>query len=172
MTELSDPTALSDAEREVLDRLAPAFLEALALREAGHVDRAEERLLDLLKVEPRLPEPRMELARILLDTDRVSEAEPHAREALRQLEAGGQWTDDLPEHVVTSMAHALVAEILRRRIEDDDVVFGDPETFRALVSEAKAHFQAAATLDPTDATASYYALFLGPQGREASSADA
>lgn len=172
MTEPFDPNALSDAEQEVLDRLAPEFFKALALRDAGHVDRAEEMLLEILKVEPRLPEPRMELARILLDTDRLGEAEPHAREALQHLTAGGQWTDDLPEHVVRSMAHALLAEILRRRVEDDDVVFGDAETFRALVAEAKAHFQAAANLDPTDATASYYALFLGPAGRETTDPDA
>ena len=148
-----------------LAALEPRFLVALSRREAGDVDAAEEELRSILRVEPRLPEPHHELARILLDTDRLEDAEVHAREALRQIEAGGQRTDEIPEEVLQSLAHATLAEILRRRADDDDVIFGDEHTFRALVDEARRHFARAAELDPRDETASYHAFFLGMQGK-------
>lgn len=164
-----DPASL---EQPTLDALAPRFLSALAAREAGRVDAAEDTLRDILRQEPRLPEPRLELARLLLDTDRLGEAEEHARQALDHLEAGGQWTDDLPDEVVQSVAHATLAEILRRRADEDDVIFGAPEAFKALVDEAKLHFRRAAELDPSDDTASYYAFFLGPESERGRAAEA
>lgn len=151
------------SEQRVLDDLSKQFLAALGKKEAGDFDAAEEALHAILKVEPRLAEPRMELARILLETDRVADAEPHAREALEQLERDGQWIDDIPDEVVKGIAHALLAEILRRRADEDDVLFGDPDTWRALIDESKAHFAEAAELDPSDATSSYYAFFLGKE---------
>jgi len=154
----------TDAEEAALKALGPRFMEALAAKDAGSVDAAEETLLAILKQEPRLPEPRMELARIHLDTERIESAEAHARTALEHLEAGGQWTDMLPEDVVKSVAHALLAEILRRRLEDDAVIFGDPAEFKALLAESKTHFSRARELDPTDETSSFYAFFLGPEG--------
>lgn len=152
-------------EAEVMADLAARFLQAIQDKDRGDLDRAEEQLRDILRVEPRLAEPHMELSRILLDTDRLPEAEPHAREALTQLERGGQWTEDVPESVLRGLAHALLAEILRRRADEDDVLFGDPEAFHALVREAQEHFQRAAALDPDDSYSSYHAFFLGdPQG--------
>lgn len=147
-----------------LAALEPRFLAALSRREAGDLDAAEEELRSILRVEPRLPEPHLELSRILLDTDRLDDAEVHAREALRLVEAGGQWTDEIPEEVLQSLVHATLAEVLRRRADDDDVIFGDEHTFRALVDEARRHFARAAELDPRDETASYHAFFLGMQG--------
>lgn len=153
-----------EQEQKALDELSQQFLGALAAKDRGDIDRAEESLRAVLKVEPRLPEPRMELARILLDSDRVADAESHARQALEHLENGGQWTDELPENVVSGLAHALLAEVLRRRADEDDVIFGDPEVFKALVDESKQHFEAAAELDPDDSYSSYYAFFLGEDG--------
>jgi len=154
----------TDLEEDALASLGPRFLQALGLKEAGRVDDAEEALVAILKEEPRLPEPRMELARIHLDTERIDTAEEHARTALEHLESGGQWTDMLPEEVLLSVAHALLAEILRRRLEEDAVIFGDPAEFKALLAESKTHFARARELDPTDETSSYYAFFLGPEG--------
>ena len=151
-------------EQAVLDGLAPRFLAALAAKDAGKIDHAEEELRAILAIEPRLPEPRLELARILLDTDRLADAEPHARQALEGLQQGGQWTDDLPADVVTGLAHALLAEVLRRRADEDDVLFGDPDTFHALVKESRVHFEQAAKLDPDDSYSSYHAFFLGTPG--------
>ena len=157
----------SDPGEALLEALGQRFLAALGAKDAGRLDRAEDELVAILKVEPRLPEPRMELARLLLDSDRLHDAEPHAREALASLEAGGQWTDEVPENVVRAMAHALLAEILRRIADEDDVIFGDPERFRALLAESKHHFEVAAGLDPDDSTSSFYAFFLGEAGHRA-----
>lgn len=155
------PPASSPDEEAALAALAPRFLAALQLKDAGRLDEAEDILREILRSEPRLPEPHLELARILLDTDRLDQAEAHAREGLAHLEAGGQWTEDLPAQVVTALAHALLAEVLRRRADEDDVVFGDPDTFRALLEESRAHFEKAAALDPDDSYSSYHAFFLG-----------
>lgn len=152
-------------EAEQLALLQTRFVEALRLKDAGKLDDAEDIFREILAKEPRLPEPRMELARVLLDTERITDAEAHAREALAQLEAGGQWTDDLAEEVVQALCHGLLAEILRRRADADDVIFGDPAAFRALVEESKQHFERAAALDPSDEYSSYYAFFLGQPDR-------
>ncbi|MEZ4236167.1 MAG: hypothetical protein R3F59_08390 [Myxococcota bacterium] len=159
---MTDP---EEHEARELERLSAAFLGALAARERGDLDRAEDELRAIIRAEPRLAEPRLELGRILLDTDRLADAEDQAREGLQILEAGGQWIDDLPDHVTLSIAHALLAEILRRKADEDDVIFGDPDTFRAMVAEAKAHFAKASELDPSEEYASYYAFFLGDPAR-------
>jgi hypothetical protein len=66
--------------------------------------------------------------------------------------------------VVEAIAHALLAEILRRRADDDDVIFGDADAWKALVAESEAEFEKAAALDPADEYASYHAFFLGVPG--------
>jgi len=155
-----------DSESRHLDVLARRFLAALDHKEAGRLDRAEDDLRAILRIEPRLAEPRMELARILLDTDRLEEAEDNAREALAVLDSGGQWTDELPENVVAAIAHATLAEVLRRKADEDDVIFGDPAEFHAMVKEAKDHFARAAELDPNEEYGSYHAFFLGMPGQK------
>jgi len=165
-----DPRAATH-EAERLADLAERFTAALSDLAAGRVDRAEETLVAILRAEPRLPEPRMELARIFLETERLGDAEEHARLALEHLERGGRWTDSLPPGVVEAIAHALLAEVLRRRLEDDDVIFGDPARFKAMLSESRQLFAAAHSLDPTDETSSYYAYFLGAQATPSGLAD-
>ncbi len=148
-------------EDEALEELARRFLTALAAKDSGRVDEAEQALRGVLSVEPRLPEPRLELARILLDTDRLDGAEEEAREALEQLELTGPWSEDLEPDVIAALGKALLAECLRRKAEEDDVVFGDPVRFKAIVEEARALFAEAARLDPSDEYSSYHAFFLG-----------
>lgn len=155
-----DDRPADDPEQLLLDALGQRFLAALALRERD-VDRAEDELRAIVRTEPRLGEPRLELARILLDTDRLDDAEDQAREALAVFQGGGQWIDDLPEATVLAIAHATLAEVLRRKADEDDVIFGDPEVFRRMVAEAKDHFARAAELDPAEEHSSYYAFFLG-----------
>jgi tetratricopeptide (TPR) repeat protein len=161
-----------DAERDVLDQLAGLFVRALDARERGDIDDAEDLLREIIRREPRLAEPHMELARICLDTDRLADAEPHAREALAHLAAGGPWTEDLPENVVQALAHALLAEVLRRRADEEDLIFGDAAAYKAVVHEARAHFQLAHKLDPSDEYSSYHAFFLGiPAKKQGADAD-
>jgi len=151
-------------EEAELDALGDRFLDALKAKRDGQMDAAEDALRAILKIEPRLPEPRMELARILLDTDRLEEAEAQAREARQYLEDDGQWTEDLPTHTVLALCYALIAEILRRRADEDNIIFGDPDAFRAIVEESQQLFSKASELDPSDEYASYHAFFLGAKG--------
>ena len=155
---------VDERESAALKELEDRFIQAVTQKDQGKLDDAEEAFREILRVEPRLPEPRLELARLLLDTDRLDEAEEHAREALQHLEAGGQWIDDLSEETVLALSHALLAEVLRRRADEDSVIFGDPETYKRLVAESRKHFETAAALDPSDEYSSYHAFFLGKPG--------
>lgn len=145
-----------------LEALGARFMAALADKDGGRLDEAEESLREIVRQEPRLAEPHLELARILLDTDRLSEAEEHAREGIDHLAATGPWVEELPANVLEALAQRILAEALRRRADEDDVIFGDPETFHRLVRDSKAAFARAAELDPSDEYSNYYAFFLGP----------
>jgi tetratricopeptide (TPR) repeat protein len=147
-----------------LAALAPRFLAALQKRNAGQVDAALEAFNDILKIEPRIAEPRMEIARIFLEMGRLEDAEAEVREAIRILELGGQWTEDLPEHIVLAVAWALFGEILKEKASSDEVVFGDPATFTSLLEQSRAAFARAAELDPSDTQSAVTALELGGEG--------
>ncbi|HND32012.1 MAG TPA: tetratricopeptide repeat protein, partial [Myxococcota bacterium] len=76
-----------------LQQLEVEFMAALELRTKGKSDEARQKLENVLRVDPRLPEPRLEMARIYLETQRLEDAETEAREALSLLQAGGQWVE-------------------------------------------------------------------------------
>ncbi|MSQ03261.1 MAG: hypothetical protein EXR71_15445 [Myxococcales bacterium] len=152
---------LDGAPEAHLADLGPRFMAALEARSAGRVDVAIEGLLGILRAEPRLAEPRMELGRIYLDMERLDEAEAEAREAIRILEAGGAWTEELPENVVTALAWALLGEVLKELAASDDVVFGeDPARFAELLVQSRAAFARAHALDPTDSVSGVTAAEL------------
>lgn len=147
-------------EETHLKVLEALFMGALEVRRRGDVDKAVELLNDVLKGEPRLAEPRLELGRIQLEMGRLDEAEEQTRQALAVLQAGGQWVDEIPENVMLSLAHNQLAELLRRRAESDEVVFGDPEVFKALLKEAQQHFDTAGKLDPSNEHAGFFAFHM------------
>lgn len=149
-----DPTQADEAH---LAALGQRFLGALALMRKGDVDGAADELRAVLRAEPRLAEPRLELARLLLETDQPEEAAEEALEAARILEGGGQWTEDVPEHVLQGMAWDLHGEALRRQADREEVIFGDPAQWRALVDQSRQSFQKAAALDPDNAHAAWWA---------------
>lgn len=148
-------TESSDTDTH-LDGLNQRFLEALALREKHDVDGAAEALRGILKVEPRLAEPRLELARILLDIGQADVAEEESREAIRILEGGGQWTDDLPEPVLQSLAWDLLGECIRTQTDSDEMVFGDPAVWVARLGQARDAYRRAAELDPENSHAVWW----------------
>ena len=111
----------------------------------------------ILTAEPRLAEPRIEPARILIETSQLKEAEAEVREAIRILENGGQWVDGFTENQVLSVAYGILAEVLRVLAEGDDLVFGDPEVWRNVVDESHAAFRKARELDLENAHADYWA---------------
>ncbi|MFH1469376.1 MAG: hypothetical protein ABIO70_33635 [Pseudomonadota bacterium] len=141
--------------------LGERFMQAMDLLQKGEQDRAMELLRAILVVEPRLAEPHLEIARILLDGGQLREARAEAEEGLRLLESGGRWVEDLDEAVLLGLAHGLVAEILRQIADTDEVIFGDPKVFKGITRRARRHFAKAAALDPENHHASYHAFFLG-----------
>ena len=146
----------NDAEDHLKD-LDAQFMAGIEMFAKSDIDGGAECMRRILRVEPRLAEPRIELARVLVETDQLTEAEAEIREAIRILENGGQWIDLLPENEVQSVAYGLLAEILRKRAESDEVVFGDSTQWRAIVDESHAAFRKARELDPKNAHADYWA---------------
>ena len=146
-----------NAPEEHLTGLNEQFMDAIQRLEKKDIDGAAEQFRRILQVEPRLAEPRIELARILIETQQAEEAESEIREAIRTLENGGQWLESLPENQVLSVAYGLLAEALRIRAEDDAVVFGDADQWRGIVDESHAAFRKARKLDPDNAHAEYWA---------------
>lgn len=153
---------LEGAPEGHLTELGPRFMAALEARAAGRVDVAMESLLAILRAEPRLAEPRLELGRIYLEMGRHDDAEAEVREALRILMAGGAWTEDVPEHVVEALGWALLGEILKEQAATDEVVFGDdPARFQELIAASRAAFKRAHELDPSDSVSALTAAELG-----------
>ena len=150
------PTGQAPVEPH-LASLGDRFLGAMEAVRRGDVDRAADELRAILRVEPRLAEPRIELARLLLDTGQDEEAVEQAQEAVSILESGGQWTEELPEAVVRSVAWDIRGEALRRQADRDEIVFGDPERFKELLAASREAFRMAAELDPDNAHARYWA---------------
>ena len=151
-----------DGPESHLRGMGDRFLLALAAKEKNDIDTAADLLRSILRVDPRLAEPQMELARILMESEQLEEAEEYAREAVKLLEGGGQWTEDLPENVVLSAAWAVLAEVLRQRADTDEMVFGDAEAFAKLMAETRAAFVRAAELDPTNEHAVSWAYGFDP----------
>ena len=127
-----------------------AFMRAMELRRAGKGDEALRELEGIRRREPRYPEPHLEIGRILYEREQWEEAEAEVREAIRLLDLGGQWLDEIPEGAMQAMCWSLLGEVLKERAATDEVVFGDPEGFHALIRESRAAFERAAQLDPDD----------------------
>ena len=144
-------------EEAHLEGLDIQFMDGLKRMGAADFDGAAACFRRVLKCEPRLAEPRIELARILIETDCLREAEAEVREAIKILESGGQWIAQVEPHQISSIAYGILAEVLRLLAETDEVVFGDPEIWRNIVDEAHAAFRKARELDPDNAHADYWA---------------
>ena len=163
--------SLLDAPEEHLEALGQEFMAAMHAIEGGDVEAGEKALREILKVEPRLAEPRMELARLRLVAEDLETAESEARQAVALLDAGGQWNLDIPENVMVSLAHGLLGEVLRQKASTDAVLDGPAETFQAVLREAQLQFQVAADRDPENEHARYHAFHLGLQLDEDGSSD-
>lgn len=159
---------LDERPEEHLSQVSSRFLGALELVRRGDVDGAAEELRAVLRVEPRLAEPRLELARLLIATDQLEEAAEQAQEAVRILESGGRWTDELSDEVILSLALDLQGEALRLQADRDEIVFANPERWLELVTQARACFQRAAQLDPDNDHAAWWAggVDSAPAGEE------
>jgi hypothetical protein len=143
-----------------LEALAKKFMSAVVARNKGQVDDCRDLLLEIVKVEPRLPEPHLELAHIEMESGALDGAEAYARQGIDWLTKGGQWLATLEAHELVAHAHDLLGEVLRRRATSDEVVFGPEELFRELLNEARDEFSKARELDPNNEHAHYNDFFL------------
>ena len=143
-----------------LKKLEGRLMEALKLRRDGKTEQAADALRSILQVEPRLAEPRMELASIALQAGQLDEAEAQAEEAIQILNNGGQWTEELGEGVLLSLAWNLLGEALRQQADSDEIVFGNPERWQEIMEKAKNAFNQAEKLDPQNAHASAWSFGL------------
>jgi tetratricopeptide (TPR) repeat protein len=153
------PDLLEEPEAHLGD-LEGLFTAALLKLEEGDPEGAREDLEAILKVDPRLAEPRLELARLLLQADEFDQAEDQAREGLRILETGGQWAEGLDENVLLGHAWSLLGECLRCKAGTDEVLFGERDRWEALVQESKTAFEKAAAVDPSNSEAKNWAFGL------------
>lgn len=133
-----------------LPKLAQDFMVAMELVAKGKTEEARTLLEGIIRVEPRLPEPHLELGRIWLDAMRLEDAEEEVREAIRLLQQGGQWIESVEEPVMGAMAWSLLGEVLKEMATTDEVVFGPADRFQALIKESREAFAKASELDPDD----------------------
>ena len=87
---------LAQAEAAEIEPMQALFMAAMEHRQHGNPKKAEVCLLEIVKKEPRLPEPHLELAHIYHAQEQYDEARTHIEQAVQYLENGGQWLD-LPE---------------------------------------------------------------------------
>lgn len=130
-----------------LRELEAQWLEAMQLRQDGQDARAEELFRRILAREPRLAEPRLELAHIEMARGHLGDAEEHARMAVGVLERGGQWIDDIEPNRLLAFACNLLGEVLRQRAEELALA-EDRETFHKAWNGAADAFARAIALDP------------------------
>ena len=139
---------LAQAESAEIEPMQALFTAAMEQRQAGNTRKAEACLLEIVKKEPRLPEPHLELAHIYHSQELLDDARTHIEQAVQYLENGGQWLD-LPEDEILSMAYLIQGEIYRSMADQDEVVFGEQEVYIELVNRAKNAFKKANALDKT-----------------------
>ena len=137
-----------ESDRAVIEPLEPTMRKALALRQSGQEVEAEKLLREIIRTDPRLPEPRLELAHLAAMRDDWVEAEAQARLAVEQIRAGGQWIADLPPPTLLSFALNLLGETLVRPLEEGDLFLVDRPAFTVVWNEAAGIFEEAARLDP------------------------
>ena len=142
-----------ELEQAILDHLGEELDRALELRLEGKSAEAEKVLHDILETEPRLAEPRLELAHIFLEHRNLEEAENQARWAVELLRSYGPWTFELTGKQLLSYALTMHAEVLSTILDSDKEALEKPETLIAQWNEVAALFAEASELDPENQAA-------------------
>jgi len=155
-----DPTVAAEHH---LVPLGTKLAKAFTLRGEGKHDDAAELLREILQADPRLAEPRLELAHIAAERQDWEEAEEQARAAVDILRAGGQWTASLSPEQMLAFAINLLGEVVYRALQDGDLIFRDAVAFTARWNEAAAFFEEAAKLDPSNEDARHWAIHVRPR---------
>lgn len=150
-----------DVEREALVEMIPMLEGALELRRRGKVEQAERILRHILETEPRLAEPRLEIAHIAIGRTDLDEAEGQLRVAIDVLRSHGQWTLDVDPDALMSYALNFLGEVLISVFEDPDNDEFDEGLF-SIWNEAAGFFAEAAELDPQNEDAALNASRFKP----------
>lgn len=131
--------------------LEESFLKAIEAMGAGRGDDAEALLRQVLAGDPRLPEPRLELAVLLYRRGALEEAEAQARMGVDQVERGWQWLENFEEGQLHAHALNVLGEIILASFGEDGAVASEsaPERWR----EAERLFKRAVELDPDNGDA-------------------
>ncbi len=140
---------LAAAESEAIEPMQALFMAAMEHRQQGHTKKSEICLLEIVKKEPRLPEPHLELAHIYFSIEQLDDARSHIEQAVEYLENGGQWLD-VPEKELLSMAYLIQGSIYRSLADQDEVVFGEQPVYIEYINRAKNAFNKANLLDPSN----------------------
>lgn len=143
---------------DTYEHLEKTFMEAVEANNSGRIEQAEALFKQILTEEPRMAEPRLELASIYLRREALGEAEAQAREALEILERGWRWLEDLSEEQLLGHACNLLGEILKQQSTSDEVMSQGDAAIRERWQEAGELFERAAELDPEnpDIMSNYY----------------
>lgn len=136
--------------------LGAKLQKAMEFRAAGDAEQAHKLLREILITDPRLAEPRLELAGIAAGREDWDEAEEQARAALGLLRSGGQWTAAVSPLKLQSFATNLLGEVIYRSLECGDLMFRDAAKFDLRWNEAATLFAAALQLDPENEDAQYW----------------
>ena len=140
------------------ENLEKVFMAAVEANNRGVADEAIRLFKEILHEEPRMAEPRLELASIYLRQGDLEEAEAEAREGVHQLERGWKWLENLTDDQMLAHACNLLGEILVRRSTSDEVLRQGDGVIREMWQEAGELFERAADLDPEnpDVMTNYY----------------
>ena len=134
-------------ENNNYEALEKIFMAAVEANNGGNKAEARRLFKEVLLQEPRIAEPRLELASIALHEGDLEEAEAQAREGLQQLERGWKWLDDPSDEQMLAHACNLLGEILKQLSSSDEVMGRGEAAMRALWNEAGELFERAVELD-------------------------
>lgn len=148
-----DAGAFGEALPYEQGHLEARFLEGAEAFAAGKIDLAEAAFREVVLGDPRLPEPRLELAVLLFRKGDLEEAEVQARLALEQVERGWQWLENFEEGQLLSHALNLLGEILVARAAADDAPVGEGEEVFDHWKETERLFRRAVDADPSNSEA-------------------
>lgn len=135
-------------EENYTNALIKKFEQALEARENNDIDSCCELLLHIIKNEPRLPEPHLELANIYLIIEKLEDARVHIEEAITYLENGGQWTE-IDINTLLSLAYSTKSEIYHALADRDEIVLNSNEAeFTRLIKISQSAKKKAQELNP------------------------
>ena len=161
---MTDEVDVAEDQEHHLVPLGTRLQKAMQLRADGKDAEATERLQAILSTDPRLAEPRLELAHLAAAREDWDEAEAQARMAVDVLRSGGQWTADVPAEALLSFSVNLLAEVIYRSLQDSELIFTDRPAFDRRWNEAAGLFVEALRIDPSNEDARYWTTHVQARG--------